>query len=99
MSSSAFFMEAAANTVRLLSCACTGEKADPNRMVKPRTIPARRCIGALRAWSRHAFRARKSGVGWIGVRQAEAPFHQSGGLTVHPDIAHANNNRLAVRVK
>jgi hypothetical protein len=32
MSSSAFFIEAAANTVRLLSCAKAGAWFDPNRI-------------------------------------------------------------------
>src|SRR6202163_4641752 len=75
-SSSAFFIEAAANTVRLLSCAVAGEAADPNRTVKHRKIPARRCIGSAPGVFT-ALRARKSGVGWVWLRQAEAPFRQS----------------------
>jgi hypothetical protein len=34
-----------------------------------------------------AYCARKSTVGDGGMRQAEAPFRQSGGFTIHPDIA------------
>src|SRR4030088_3372551 len=49
MSSSAFFIEAAANTVRLLSCAMAGESIDPIRIVKATRNPARRCIVALHA--------------------------------------------------
>src|SRR6267154_5138620 len=51
MSSSAFFIEAAANTVRLLSCASAGEVADPARIAKAAKSPARRCIVALHACS------------------------------------------------
>src|SRR5712675_145161 len=51
MSSSAFFIEAAANTVRFLSCASAGEVADPVRIVKAAKSPARRCIVALHACS------------------------------------------------
>src|SRR5881394_3929909 len=87
MSSSAFFIEAAANMVRLLSCARAGEKADPHRMPRLKKSPARRRIVALRACLRAAVRARKSGVGRDGMRQAEAPFRQSGGFTIRPDIA------------
>src|SRR5438067_2209375 len=57
MSSSAFFIEAAANTVMALSCAATGEGAAPNRMMKAANIPARRCMVALRAGLRRALRA------------------------------------------
>src|SRR5712671_7099024 len=57
MSSSAFFIEAAANTVRLLSCASAGEVADPARIAKAAKSPARRCTVALRACS-HALSAR-----------------------------------------
>src|SRR6478752_8574134 len=87
MSSSAFFIEAAANTVRLLSCAKTGEKAAADRTARLKKSPARRCIAALRAWLRAAVRARKSGLGRGDMRQAEAPFRQSGGFTIRPDIA------------
>src|SRR5882762_4827198 len=86
MSSSAFFIEAAANTVRLLSCASAGERADPHRIARLNKSPARRCIMALR-YVFAACCARKSGVGDGGMRQAEAPFRQSGGLTIRPDIA------------
>src|SRR6266404_5310357 len=81
MSSSAFFIEAAANTVRLLSCARAGEKADPHRMARLKKSPARRCIVA-----RRCPRA-QSGLGRDGKRQAEAPFRQSGGFTIRQDIA------------
>ena len=49
MSSSAFFIEAAANTVMVLSCATAGEGAAPSRMMKAAKIPARRYMVALRA--------------------------------------------------
>src|SRR5713226_4102894 len=97
MSSSAFFIEAAAKIVRLLSCASAGEKADPHRMVKPRKIPARRCMVALRSCSRRY--ARKSRVEWVWMRQAEAPFRHSRGLTARRDIADKNHNRLRALVK
>src|SRR5216684_5805890 len=87
MSSSAFFIEAAANTVRLLSCARTGDEVAPHRMAKLKKSWARRCIVALRACLRAAVRARNSGLGRGGMRQAEAPFRQSGGFTIRPDIA------------
>src|ERR1700754_1101330 len=73
MSSSAFFIDAAANTVRVLSCASADEWADPNRTVRATKNPAKRCMMALRACSR-AISARKSRVGLTGMRQAEAPF-------------------------
>src|SRR3981081_3630052 len=85
MSSSAFFIEAAANTVRLLSCASASEWGAPNRIVRATRIPARRCIG--RSMRIRGERARKSGVGWTSVRRAEAPFQQSRRLTVPQDIA------------
>src|SRR5260370_40055279 len=86
MSSSAFFIEAAANTVRLLSCASAGDEAAPQRIVKAKKNPARRCIMAIR-YVFAACCARKSSVGDSGMRQAEAPFRQSGGFTIRPDIA------------
>src|SRR6266566_1538886 len=97
MSSSAFFIEAAANTVRLLSCARAGGKGDPHRMPRLKKSPARRRIVALRACLRAAVRARKSGVGRGGMRQAEAPFRQSGGFTIRPDIASQAYNIIGVR--
>src|SRR6202521_189647 len=87
MSSSAFFIEAAANTVRLLSCASAGDEAAAHRMAKLKKSPARRCIVALHACLRAAVRARKSGFGRGAMRQAEAPFRQSGGFAIRPDIA------------
>src|SRR6267154_5328721 len=98
MSSSAFFIEAAANTVRLLSCASAGEWIDPNRTVRATKNPARRGIWALHACSRRNVRANQALVGMM-MRQAEAPFRQSRGLTVQRDIARRNNNRLTARVK
>src|ERR1700732_2182016 len=98
MSSSAFFIEAAANTVRLLSCAVAGEAANPNRTVKHKKIPARRCIGSAPGVFT-ALCARKSRVGWVWLRQAEAPFRQSVGLAVRRDIAGQNNNRMRGLVK
>src|SRR5580704_15945996 len=49
MSSSAFFIEAAANTVRVLSSAVAGEEAAPHSRTKAANNPAKRCIGALHA--------------------------------------------------
>src|SRR6266481_2531027 len=62
MSSSAFFIEAAANTVRLLSCASAGERADPHRMARLRKSPARRCIMALHRCLRRVARANQASV-------------------------------------
>jgi hypothetical protein len=57
-------MEAAAKTVRVLSSATAGDKADVDKMTRAAKIPERRYIEALRACSRRAERcARKSGVG------------------------------------
>src|SRR5436309_2931502 len=99
MSSSAFFIEAAANTMRDFSCAAAGEWAAPSRVMKAAKIPASRRIVALQACSRARFHARKSGGGWVGMRQAEAPFRQPDGLTVDRDIAGENNISLTGRVK
>src|ERR1700732_2755508 len=52
MSSSAFFIDAAANTVRLLSAADAGEEGDPNRIATAKKNPASQGMGALRACSR-----------------------------------------------
>src|SRR6185312_10086071 len=49
MSSSAFFIEAAANTVRVLSSAVAGEEAAPHSRTKAANSPAIRCIRALHA--------------------------------------------------
>src|ERR1700685_764016 len=88
MSSSAFFIEAAANTVRLLSCAKAGDRADPHRITKAARRMARRCIVSLRAGSRPRFqRAQNQALVKCGMRQAEAPFPRSRGLTVQRDIA------------
>src|ERR1700687_3017689 len=57
MSSSAFFIEAAANTVRLLSWARAGEWTVPHRMTKAAKSPARRYMAALRAYLRRCPRA------------------------------------------
>src|SRR5215218_2441916 len=48
MSSSAFFIEAAANTVMVLSSAAAGEDTAPSEMTKAAKIAARRYIVALR---------------------------------------------------
>src|SRR6201989_3017904 len=64
MSSSAFFIEAAAKVVSVLFLALAGEKADPVRIRKAANNPAIRCIRALHACLRRATDcARKSGVG------------------------------------
>src|SRR3954447_2991433 len=52
MSSSAFFIDAAANTVRVLSCASADEWTDADRIVRATKNPAKRRIMPLRAWSR-----------------------------------------------
>src|SRR5436190_23095106 len=88
MWSSAFFIEAAANTMRDFSCAPAGEWAAPSRMMEAAKIEERRCIVALHACSR-AHVARTQIRRWSDdrVRQAEAPFRQPDGLTVDRDIA------------
>src|ERR1700732_1288732 len=65
MSSSAFFIEAAAKTVMVLSCADAGEWATPSRTTKAVKIPARRDMRALRACLRTEQMARATGVGWV----------------------------------
>ena len=45
------------------------------------------------------FHARNSGVGFGGMRQAEAPFRQSGGFTIRPDIAGGKLTALSGRRK
>src|SRR5215469_3430866 len=67
ISSSAFFIEAAANTVRVLSSAVAGEETAPHNRTKAANNPAKRCIRALHTNLRHVparatLRARKSGV-------------------------------------
>src|SRR5437764_11891368 len=52
MSLSAFFIDAAANTVRALSCASADEWIDPSRIVRATKNPAKRRMMPLRAWSR-----------------------------------------------
>src|SRR5689334_15649138 len=69
-----------------LSCARAGTAATA-RTSNAAKIPATRFILALHACSR-APTARKSGVGDVGLRQAEAPFRQSlGRRTVGRDVA------------
>src|SRR5260370_18443310 len=82
MSSSAFFIEAAANTVRLLSWARAGEWTVPHRMTKAAKSPARRCMAALHTCLRRMTRANQA-----LVKVAEAPFPGSLRLTVDRDIA------------
>src|SRR5229473_2838265 len=99
MSSSAFFIEAAANTVRLLSCATAGEAADPNRRVKHKKIPARRCIGsAPGVFTALCARANQALVG-SGCDRRKRRSGNPFGLTVHRDIARQNNNRMRGLVK
>src|ERR1017187_6541253 len=92
MSSSAFFIEAAANTVRVLSWAMAGEQADPQSRVKVAKSPARRCIESAPCEFAGAIRARKSGVGekWDATGGSAVPAirrtydpsgHRSGNLT------------------
>src|SRR5215475_9639218 len=75
MSSSAFFIEAAAKTVSVLSSALAGEKADPVRIRKAANSPASRCIRALHACLRRAefARANQASV-QVGRATAEALF-------------------------
>src|SRR5437879_436194 len=68
MSSSAFFIEAAANTVTVFSSATARDHVDASRTVKVRKIPARRGMMALRACSRARIRARKPAL--AGSRDA-----------------------------
>src|ERR1700710_1157664 len=99
MSSNAFFIEAAANTVSVLSCASAGEWADPNRTVKATKNPAKRCIGALRPCSQAHSRAQIRR--WLSMRrQAEAPFRPSQTrLRRAREFAGREHNRLTLRVK
>src|ERR1700730_10624471 len=60
MSSSAFFIDAAANTVKLLSWAVAGEETDPHRIAKAAKSPARRCIMALHTCLRRIARANQA---------------------------------------
>src|SRR6202035_3067548 len=100
MSSSAFFIEAAANTVRLLSWAKAGDRADPHRITRAAKRMARRCIVALHAGSRAALSARaKPGVGemWNATGgSAVPPVPRTYGPTGYRS---KNNNRLGVIVK
>src|SRR5882757_6855970 len=83
MSSSAFFIEAAANTVMVLSCAKVGEQAAPSRMMKAAKIPVIRCITSAPAILTGAQSARRNqALVGSGVRQAEAPFRSVLRLTV-----------------
>src|ERR1700687_1655238 len=74
MSSSAFFIEAAANTVRLLSWASAGDQADPHRIVKAAKSPARRCIMALHTCLRRIARANQALV----IVECDRRKHRSG---------------------
>src|SRR5579863_3751014 len=98
MSSMAFFIEAAAKTVRLFPCADAGEGADPQRIARATKAPANRYMGALRAKARRAF---ARGVRqWSNTgcdRRKRVP--PSRRLTVGRDNRGQNNNRLTVRVK
>src|SRR5262245_30565273 len=76
MSSSAFFIEAAAKMVMLLSCAAVGATAAPRARQATRISARRFMTGAPCEFAR-AGSARKSGVGDFGLRPAEAPFRQS----------------------
>src|SRR3954452_19636724 len=100
MSSSAFFIDAAANTVRVLFCARACEWAAPNRIVRATKNPARRCIGALRACL-HALSARANQALVVcGMRQAEAPFRHPGRAYGRPGRSRAQAYRIAeVRAK
>src|SRR5258708_36561124 len=99
MSSSAFFIEAAAKTVRVVGWAKAGEKADPLRRTKAAKRPARRCMMTLRACSRRAICARKSGVGRHGRERRKRRSADPGDLRSIGIFASKNNNRLGVWVK
>src|SRR5215470_10665683 len=102
MSSSAFFIEAAAKTVSVLSSALAGEKADPHRIRKAEKTPARRYIRALHACSRTSGlpRTRKSGVGSNQEARRSGSAVPSGpGSLRPPEGSRADNNRLAGGVK
>src|SRR4051794_16620758 len=109
MSSSALFIEAAANTVRLLVSAEAGEGAAPKRMTKAARIPARRYMAALRACSQRAVRAPQSGVGWVrnatggsavpAIRQTYDPSgHRAGELTALSGRRKGSQCRLLLRI-
>src|SRR5260370_15323475 len=98
MSSSAFFIEAAANTVRVLSSAVAGEWAARSTMTSAAIIPARRYMMALSVCSQaRGSRAGNQALVGSELRQAEAPFRQSGGFTIRPDIAPWNLAVLLAR--
>src|SRR6476469_8469913 len=99
MSSSAFFIEAAANTVMVLSCAAAGEQAAPSRMTNAVKIPARRYMVALRARLQRALRAQIRL--WLN-RGCDRRKRRSGdpdGLRPAGTSLTANHSRLTDRVK
>src|SRR5215472_12755629 len=99
ISSSAFFIEAAANTVRVLSSAVAGEEAAPHSRTKAANNPAKRCIRALhvnlrRVPARARLHARKSGVGSGRNATTEALFRGTPQTYGHGGVAGwADHNR------
>src|SRR4051794_37822393 len=87
MSSSAFFIDAAANTVRVLSCAAAGESTDPDRIVRARKKPAKRRMMPLRAWSRARQRTQRRR--WLSMNAIDGSAVPGvpGPLTADRDIA------------
>src|SRR6185369_14227341 len=98
MSSSAFFIEAAAKTVTALSCAAAGEWAAPNRMTKAEKIPAKRYMSALRACLQRGFHAQIRR--WLGQECDRRKRCSAIPIGLRPvGISHRKHNRLAGRVK
>jgi len=97
MSSSAFFIEAAANTVRPLSCAGQARYRGRSR---PQQFPARRCIVALhREFEGPRFRARQSGVSWVKDATGGSAVPSIPWTYDRPDIASRDFNSLRGPVK
>src|SRR6266542_1414696 len=97
MSSSAFFIEAAANTVRVLSCAAAGEGAAPSRRMKAAKTAARRYMAALRASQQRASRAQ---IGhWLGQGCGRRKRHSGNPDDLWSVGIMTNNSILTGRVK
>src|SRR5262249_22987157 len=92
ISSSAFFIEAAAKTVRVFSSAQAGDRAAPQRMTKLSKNPARRCIVALQACLRDAAGARKSDVNLSAGAAGGAVPRVPQSLRLRRDFASQNNS-------
>src|SRR4051794_21028161 len=99
MSLSAFFIEAAANTVRVLSCAAASEWTDPDRIVTATKNPAKRRIMPLRAWSRARQRTQRRH--WLSMKAIDGSAVPGvpGPLTADQDVAMASLQHHRGRAK